>query len=334
MTDAPGFVVAGRKEGVAVGRDGGFSHKSPAYDKGRSETVDVKSQLLICGVVVTYYPDPLVYDRVRVALQQVAQVVIVDNGTVGVQSEPIEALRAMDKVCVLKNSHNEGVAAALNEGVKWAVEHGYEWVLTLDQDSRVSPTLIADMWDAYCAFPESGRVAVIAPQYRDPMLQKLISFARGNLRDPYAVVQVTMTSGNLVRAAVWAKVGGYNGELFIDLVDFEFCLRCRRLGYVVLEATRAELEHHLGEPSWHSFGGKMLSVGNYSALRRYYSSRNRIWVYRHYGRGNLDWILRDFLAFGRECIGIVLFERDRLIKFRGIIQGLYHGFIGRLGPRE
>lgn len=38
----------------------------------------------------------------------------------------------------------------------------------LDQDGRVSPTMIADMWDAYWEYSRQERVALIAPRYRLP----------------------------------------------------------------------------------------------------------------------------------------------------------------------
>jgi rhamnosyltransferase len=297
-----------------------------------SNELNYRQYPAICGIVVTYYPDPVVCGHVQAVLQQIDQVVVVDNGTQGTQAKQIETLAQMDHVVVLKNRRNEGIAAALNRGVRWAAAHGYAWVMTLDQDSRVRPTMIRDLWEAYDAFSDRDRVALIAPQYDDPMLQTHISFAQSRSFRKYSPVRVTMTSGNLVKTEVFAKVGWYNEDLFIDLVDFEFCLRCHRLGYVILEATGAQLEHHLGEPSWHYFLGKRVPVVNYSSLRRYYSSRNRIWVYRQYGRDNIGWVLRDSLAFVRECVGIILFERDRRAKMRAVIRGIYHGLVGRLGP--
>lgn len=299
-----------------------------------SENQITGGKSIICGVVVTYNPGESVLDNVTALLSQVGQVIIVDNGTQGRGKEYLVSLSRLSDVLIIYNGDNLGIAAALNIGVKWALSQGYEWVATLDQDSTVTPHMLSLMLDAYNAFPHKDRVALIAPRYRDQTTNVIITFApRRYLDRAYAPIRTTMTSGNLVKATVFPRVGFYHEAMFIDLVDAEFCLRCGRQGYVILEAQNAWLDHNLGNPTKHKFLWKKVSVGNYSVVRRYYIARNRAWVYRKYFfMHTWGWIALDFYAFARECAGIILFEQDRREKIKATIRGIYHGLIGRLGP--
>lgn len=63
------------------------------------------------------------------------------------------------------------------------------------------------------------------------------------------------------------KVGGMNDDMFIDGVDFEWCLRARNYGYKILQCTSAKLIHELGN-------GNSDKVLSHSPNREYYIVRN------------------------------------------------------------
>lgn len=293
----------------------------------------------ICAVVVTYNPASMVVANVTALLEQVNHVVVVDNGSShGLSQDHVVALSQLSNVSVHWNGANLGIAAALNIGVQAALHKGYPWIATFDQDSTVTPEMFSFMSATYNDCPNKDRIAIICPRYRDQTSGHVILNRTRNMICPSgAKVFSTMTSGNLVNSDVFGSAGSFREELFIDLVDFEFSLRCGRHGYWIIEAQNAWLEHTLGSPTRLKLFGQTRLVSNHSAVRRYYWSRNMVWILRHYWKflcqhPRSAWIELEytFLSF----VALVLFERGRRKKIRYVFRGLYHGLIGRLGPIE
>lgn len=298
-----------------------------------STKVFSNDKLKICGVIVTHYPSSTLETNILSLLDQASFVVVVDNGTVGDGKKYLYLIEKISGVHVIYNDTNLGIAAGLNIGVIWARDTGFEWVVTLDQDSRVTHNMFALMLEAYDEFPDKQKVALIAPRYHDETRDEFITFASKKHRSSqYARITTTMTSGNLIKTQMFSLVGFYEERLFIDLVDTEFCLRCGNLGFVILEAQTTWLEHNLGYPSQHRFLWKEVAVGNYSSVRRYYMTRNRMWLYRRYFWRNTSWVFIDAYRAVREFLGIIVFEKDRVSKILAILRGGYHGVVGKLGP--
>lgn len=286
----------------------------------------------ICGVMITYYPNREVVTNLLALLLQVRHVVVVDNGSRGAAKETVNTLSNLPGVTLLLNSNNLGIAAALNRGIEFADSMNFRWVITLDQDSLVSPGMVAHMCASYLAYPRNDRILLVAPKFLDSSTGHLASYAISDATTcDYGFILVTMTSGNLVSVVNWRAVGRFMEELFIDYVDFEFCLRGNRLGYKLLECPLAVLNHKLGLPTQHGLFGKVVSTTNHNAVRRYYSARNRTWLYRRYIVIHPAWVIMDAVAMIKEWLKILFFEKHRIRKGKAVIYGIYHGLSGRLG---
>lgn len=120
-----------------------------------------------CVVMVSYNPVSETGVNVNALVGQVAEVVIVDNGSVGQESlELLAKLAGQETVTVKYNPTNVGIAAALNQGVRYALDRGYEWVATFDQDSLAPSHFIQTMLAEYESFTEQELVAIIASKYQ------------------------------------------------------------------------------------------------------------------------------------------------------------------------
>ncbi len=288
----------------------------------------------ICAIVVSYHPSAEIINNISALLDQVDEVLIVDNGSGTSAKVLLGSLSCYSKVSVIYNDENIGIAAALNEGVNRARRAGHQWVATFDQDSRATPGMLASMMRAYDRYAERESVAILCPRYMDKTLGLLASYTRksGNLITPtVAEVSAVMTSGNLVRLDVFRAVGYFNEALFIDYVDNEFCFRCVAHGYKILEVQDAILEHNLGFPVQHKFLWKTVTFSDYGPQRRYYSSRNRIWMYKKFALAYPDWVVRDINMFLKGIVLLMLFEKNRGQKLVAICRGVFHGLSGRLG---
>ncbi|HET7535201.1 MAG TPA: glycosyltransferase family 2 protein [Candidatus Didemnitutus sp.] len=287
------------------------------------------------AIVVTYHPGPAVLANLAALRSQVGHVFVIENTADASSGQLLSTLSGDPGIEVVFNPANFGLAAALNQGLKRALACGCEWIATFDQDSTVPAGYVDRLLAARAARPATERIAVLAPLYRDKNLGFLFSPA-GPLvpGDESSVsVSVTATSGNLVSAAALAEVGGWRSDYFIDCVDFEFCLRCRRAGWTVLEVRSVVLDHEPGRWQQREWFGKARRFNDYSAERRYYQARNRVPLYARYAGFDPRWVTRDAWGYACDLVKLLLFCTDRPSKIGAAWQGFWHGLAGRLGPR-
>lgn len=263
-------------------------------------------------------------------LAQVKGLIIVDNGSN--QSE-LDALRAMSRrysLTLIENGRNAGVAEALNQGVRRALQDGFPWVILFDQDSRITANFIEEMLATWERHPRRERIGSIHPRYVDPVTGQESFILRAKDGGPFK----SITSGSLMPAWIFDKVGFFASEYFIDEVDSEYCLRIRAAGYLIADSDQAVLLHNAGHPEPCSIMGFTFRPTHHNAVRRYYMSRNRLVVYRKY-----LWLFPRCIVYSmfdsfRETVKCFLGEPDRMRKFRNFLLGTWDGLLGRMGPRE
>lgn len=295
----------------------------------------------ICSIIVLYNPAPSVFDNILACAEQSHRVVLVDNGS---RPEAIESLRRklnnIHNLSWIINGDNLGIASALNIGVKMAKLESYKWVATFDQDSKIPRGFMEKMLEAYYIFPENSKVRIISPLYRDDTTRKIISAADNRIYDTnnselsIRNIKTTITSGNIISTDLFDEIGYFDDQLFIDMVDHDFCLRCVSNGLEIIETNSAILNHNLGEPKQFQVFGRKITSTNHSSVRRYYMMRNRIYLYKKH-HSHLDWILTDAsIFFTRDIPKIVLFEDDKLEKLVAIFKGMVDGCTGKLGRKN
>ncbi|MBV8741049.1 MAG: glycosyltransferase family 2 protein, partial [Sinobacteraceae bacterium] len=246
----------------------------------------------ICAVVVTYHPLARYADNILALAQQVGKVLVVDNGS---DEDSLAAIRhALARIdgVLMSMGGNVGIGAALNAGLRFAQQQGFAWLATFDQDSRVTEGMIATMLSTLDEYAYRERVAIVTPRHLEQGLRKIIQDrASAGAGHGWRLLITTLTSGNLVRIQPALAAGGFDEGLFIDYVDHEFCLRLRRSGQQVLEASNATLLHSLGRMQWRKILGLRIAVVNQPSTRRYYISRNRVIVWRNYWRSVPFWVM-------------------------------------------
>jgi rhamnosyltransferase len=146
-------------------------------------------------------------------------------------------------------------------------------------------------------------------------------------------VRATITSGSLTRVRVFEEVGLFDDRLFIDSVDHEFCLRCRRRGWLVIEGRGQLMEHSIGAITEHPFLGRRIACTNHSPLRRYYITRNTLEVIRGYLFMDPVWTLSQLYYLLAGNVLILMFESQRVAKFGAMLRGSADFLLRRFGPQ-
>jgi rhamnosyltransferase len=300
-------------------------------------TVGPQGGARICGVVVTYHPDPQALKRLLQAIRpQVNELVVVDNGS-GVD---VSAIASATHSPVLALGDNYGIARAQNLGIDYARAHGAEYVLLLDQDSLPAADMVPQLLAATVKLQAGGiAVAAVGPRYNDErqgeaapfVYLKGLSLKRRPCPAPDSVVETDflIASGCLLPIASLDRIGPMVEKLFIDYVDIEWGLRAKRLCYRSYGVCAAHMEHALGD-QWMRYRGRQIPV--HSPLRHYYHIRNAIWL------GLRPWLpvaWRTVLAWRliRQFMFFSVFAPDGFQHARMMALGFWHGATNRMGKK-
>ena len=295
----------------------------------------------VAALVITYFPDLGLAERLDRLLEQFPRVLVVDNGSAEAGLRQLEGHARRAGFGLVRNEANLGIAAALNQGIRRLAEEGFGWVVTFDQDSTICPGFLLAMLATLNAQPDPKQIALIGANridpdndiehrwvrpHRIPLLFERVPCTRAT-----SGVTLVITSGTLTNIEAFNELGSFREDLFIDMVDFDYCLRGREKGYRILVCCEARLMHKVGEQTRRSVGGMMVSSTHHSPLRRYYLFRNSIHLIRGHGASHPHWLLYHLLALAEVVLGILLWEKDKAQKLRACFRGLADGLGGRTG---
>lgn len=248
-----------------------------------------------CAGIVTYNPDLETLEKnISSLYDQVDTLVIVDNNSNN-QAEIEDMFVEKNKISILKNPENYGIAKALNQIFQYAKENRYQWFLTMDQDSLCSKDLMKEYAEAY---KEEDNIAIYSPFILNNQKITLEQYSKLDLK-PIEVVQEPLgciTSGCLTNVQATEDVAGFDEELFIDCVDADFNLKLSLLNYKIVRVNSTYMLQAMGEAKkvklldwlYHITNNKKLQrlrfTPVYNKTRLYYISRNSRYIRYKYGK--------------------------------------------------
>lgn len=198
----------------------------------------------------------------------------------------------------LPNFKNIGIAAAQNRGCKQAFKDGYEWVMTMDQDScfgdgqferyihEAENYALSDEKSvsfSVCMLDSSSPILPLTLQIRIKIKTLFVKYF-GYTPRPVPTKEAidhpdrVYASANIVKLSVWNEVGGFDEALFIDEVDFDFCIRLQMAGYRITRFNTLYLNHKLGNRRLSVFPKETYHTG----IRLFYIIRNKFIENRRY----------------------------------------------------
>jgi len=282
-----------------------------------------KGEDMITGVVVLYNPIvDKVIDNILTYIDYIDNLLIVDNSDESNESA-LSLLIDSRNIEYLFLGENKGIAFALNCGISFALEKKSDYLLTMDQDSYFKQEEIKKyVRYIYSDFKEIKNVALLSPKHSVPYLENDQGIKQ---------VKTVMTSGNILVLDKINKIGLFKEDLFIDSVDHEYCYRINKLGLLVYRNNNISLEHNLGELQQKKLLGKSLTVTNHNFIRRYYITRNLLWVYNNYHPQKIRVIKFTLNYLWWAMITILLYEKDKSRKFKSVLKGYKDYKKGELG---
>ena len=286
----------------------------------------------VCAIIVTYHPQEDLEQHVAALCGQIGGLVVVDNRSSDYELAVLRELAQRYSFTLLENSDNLGIGTALNRGIRWAAAHGgFRYVVLFDQDSEVGKGFVDALVSCLQQHPSSDKVAVAAPR----IYNRNTGLTDCPRETGKGLFHVAQTSGSLMPLQVFNSEGWFKEELFIDYVDYEYCLRVVTAGWFVLYCDDVVLSHSPGNSHRHTFLGLHFGTSmNYSPLRHYYSTRNGTWVIRQYWRAHPIWCARQAFGILKGKVKVLIFERDRLRKLSLSLRGFRDAIQGNLGRQH
>lgn len=265
------------------------------------------------GTIVLYHPiiDEVI-SNIKSYLDSIDVLYIMDN-TPDISNE--EHFQFSDKLVYIANYQNLGIAACLDEAASRAINDGYNWLLTMDQDScfeKIGANVLVEYIEKEVG--EINKVGIVSPFHNTVRSDGHIP---SGIEEPIIV----MTSGNFINLKAFQEIGGFKRWLFIDCVDFDYCLNLLRHGYIIKQINNVVLHHELGETVKKKWFNKIFFVDNHNYIRRYYIVRNRHYIYDEYHVDFPDYCRAEIRCTRKEVVKILLYEKDKFRKVRYMYRG-------------
>jgi rhamnosyltransferase len=298
---------------------------------------------MVAAVIVLYYPDPALFDRlVTSVLGQVETIYVIDN-----TPEPSATIMTLlnqfaAPIVYRPLGDNMGIAYAQNVGIREAIQGKCTHVLLLDQDSVLSTGMINLLLSAEASLIARGnKIAAVGPVFIDEKTGKSSPASRCEaLRIRRIPIDLStsepvetdyiIASGSLIQKSTFDAVGMMREDLFIDWVDIEWGLRAKNAVYKSYLIPTAILHHSIGDATVKIFG-KVMNV--HSDIRHYYIVRNAAYLIQLKTMG-WHWRMLTALRLPRYVLGFSWCSQKKLKSLKLLSRALIHGLEARTGRFE
>ena len=134
-----------------------------------------------------------------------------------------------------------------------------------------------------------------------------------------------------MRTEYVGRIGYFDETLFIDGVDFDYCIRIRKNKFKIAQVNSALLMHHLGDMREKSLFGWTVYPTYHNHIRRYYIVRNKLRLGAKYLFFDSSFAVKSIVRLCYDFLLICVFEPDKLKKIYYGAMGLRDFIIGRSG---
>ncbi|MDE6577432.1 MAG: glycosyltransferase family 2 protein [Muribaculaceae bacterium] len=278
------------------------------------------------AVMVLYHPElDFLEKNLKAITPQVGKVYIIDNTPEGDLSG-WNCLESKHAYFPLKR--NLGIAAAQNIGIRYAAEEGVDLIYFLDQDS-LSPAGIIENLKAcrHRLLEKNIKVGAVGACPINRQNGEAYQGKKGGREKEMLCCEVAelISSGSLISTKTFQDTGCMEEDLFIDLVDHEWCWRAKAKGdYRHFIDLTTELNHQIGGGDRRLLWKK---VAMPSPFRIYYLYRNVILMS---GRDYVEnkWKFINLVKLGLKIFYYPVFISPRKVYARNIIRGIRDGIRG------
>lgn len=227
------------------------------------------------AVVVLYNPDDEDYFNIASYAGTVDITYIVDNSKKS-NFEKIEKILNIDGNRVIYEHHPEniGLCKGMNIGINRLKDRGCSWAFTMNSDSYFKNDVVT-IFREFVDNNDCSDIAMLVPLYNFD--RHIASEYKGTKE-----IKRAMMSGNYINIEIFNKLNGFLEVLFVDGLDNDYCIRCNRNKYKIIECGNAVMEHKPCKTAKKNILGIKFKYG-YDSPKRYYGhARSLAFLTRRY----------------------------------------------------
>lgn len=210
------------------------------------------------------------------------EVVVIDNGSSDGTEEYIKS--QFPEVHLLELQPNVGYSKGFNAGLEYAARLGADYFLIMNNDTVIDAGALSALMETALSHEKAGFVTGKIFYYDEPNVFQTV----GKKEDPIQwngdhigigetdigqydteaerpFIDDVMT---LVNRAMYAQIGGYDPQLFLQAEEFDWQVRAKKKGWQCYYTPKAKLWHRVSMTIGASTG----------ATARYFDTRSRIVV--------------------------------------------------------
>ena len=97
----------------------------------------------VAATVILYNPDEIsLLLNISSYINDVDKLYVIDNSDFSLSSKIVEYFLSINHIEYINLGGNKGIAYALNYAAISAIKAGYDWLMTMDQDSKATPSMV------------------------------------------------------------------------------------------------------------------------------------------------------------------------------------------------
>lgn len=177
---------------------------------------------------------------------------------------------------------NTGIAYAQNVGINECINRKCSHIVFFDQDSIIPNNYLRNIVEEYDRIenqcPELFLLGPTAYNLESKEEYMSVIHKKNGYKgvEDFYYQRDVISSGSCVRASKISDVGLMDDMLFIDAVDFEWCWRAQKKGFLTGITPNVTLDHKVGQKELRfPFGYKVIIS---APIRYFYQYRNYIWL--------------------------------------------------------
>jgi rhamnosyltransferase len=255
----------------------------------------------ISACVILYNPKEEDLKNINTYINKIEKVYVYDN----TESKSNESFfNEYKNVDYYWDGENKGLSIRLNQACLKAIEEKFEYLLTMDQDSSFLEKNI----DKYFNDIFNHKYKQITANFGLKYDQEFLEFTSEEIEILHK--DHIITSGSVMNLSLYSKIGGFDENFFIDLVDFDYCFASVKNGFFNVEFQNNFFKHSLGEvvlrpPALFPFKLLKKEVTIHQSIRIYYMYRNLLFFekkYKNYFPDLTKQLNKDYKGHIKKCV--------------------------------
>ncbi len=309
--------------------DGALTVEDILRTQNNSRKIELRSIYdSVAAMVILYNCGTNCIKNIESYDNQVKQVFVYDNSTVK-NEKLIQLLKEKKNIVYINGDGNQGISIAINKVAEEAIRCNFQWLITFDQDSVAEKDMVAHMCNYVNRCEFADKLGIVCAAINDSVFRFEIAATEISYN------KWVQQSGSMLNLKVFQKIGGFDEALFIDQVDFEYCVRLKQYDYKIVKVNKAILMHNTSDDNtiFLRKRGRPLYINKYSPMRYYYNTRNILYCTKKYKKVN-----KQYWESQRRNLGSLLmtlpYEKGKIKRVRAVILGYIDYIFDNMGKTQ